>query len=354
MNTSKHQWKRKRHQLASKVESSSISMSIQELIHQENSDEINIKKKKKKNKKKKRNNDEKIINLDISSNSIEPAISDSNIGVIDNNNNDNNSSSPSSSLLYPYTIQDDDHCETPCKAYEDIVPLLRAVATALGKSPNSLRIYDPYYCEGSVVSNLASLGFTDVYNRLEDFYAKIACNSIPEYDVLVTNPPYSGDNMARLLSFCKQSKKPWFLLLPNYVYMKDYYQQILSANTSNYSSSSVSANTSATVPRADSLFYVSPKQRYQYLTPKGRRQQKSAKVTSPFPTFWYCFGSSLLPIRNVASLCDTRLRVDVSMGSPSSLPLVALPDSDPRKKRLRNAEKRKKHKNRKKGDPINT
>lgn len=31
-------------------------------------------------------------------------------------------------------------------------------------------IYDPYYCQGSTVARLASLGFPRVYNRKEDFY----------------------------------------------------------------------------------------------------------------------------------------------------------------------------------------
>jgi hypothetical protein len=34
---------------------------------------------------------------------------------------------------------------------------------------SELRIYDPYYCDGSVIRNLAELGFTNVYNKKEDF-----------------------------------------------------------------------------------------------------------------------------------------------------------------------------------------
>lgn len=63
-------------------------------------------------------------------------------------------------------------------------------------------------------------GFDNVYNRMEDFYAKIASNSLPEYDVLVTNPPYSGDHFRRICEFCRASDKPYFLLLPNFVYIK--------------------------------------------------------------------------------------------------------------------------------------
>ena len=40
-----------------------------------------------------------------------------------------------------------------------------------------------------------------VYNRNEDFYAAISQKTTPEYDVLLTNPPYSGDHWDRLLEF---------------------------------------------------------------------------------------------------------------------------------------------------------
>ena len=56
--------------------------------------------------------------------------------------------------------------------------------------------------------------------RKEDFYAAHANNSLPSFDVMVTNPPYSGDNMEKLLDIACSVGKPFFLLLPNYVYRK--------------------------------------------------------------------------------------------------------------------------------------
>lgn len=52
---------------------------------------------------------------------------------------------------------------------------------------------DPYYCAGGVVERLAALGFTNVYNRNEDCYAKWAEAGRPgvapvDYDILLTNP----------------------------------------------------------------------------------------------------------------------------------------------------------------------
>ena len=64
------------------------------------------------------------------------------------------------------------------------------------------------------------------YNKCEDFYARISAGDIPPHDVLVTNPPYSGDNVERLLAFCKSNDKPFALLMPNWVYMKPYVHHV--------------------------------------------------------------------------------------------------------------------------------
>lgn len=154
---------------------------------------------------------------------------------------------PSDANEYPYSVTDDDHCETPVEAYIDISFLLRRVAESVGKSNESLKIFDPYHCEGSVIARLGSIGFKNVHNEKEDFYASILNEEIPEYDVLVTNPPYSGDHMRKLLKFCAESKKPWLLLLPNYVYTKEYFIPSL---------------------LGQKPFYVAPKKRYLYSTPK--------------------------------------------------------------------------------------
>jgi len=104
-----------------------------------------------------------------------------------------------------------------------VEPFLFNLAKAMKKEKKTLRIYDPYYCEGSMVAHLNALGFENVYNRNEDFYEKVATKSTPEFDVLVTNPPYSGDHFKRILSYCRDSNKPWLLLLPNFVCRKSYY-----------------------------------------------------------------------------------------------------------------------------------
>jgi hypothetical protein len=134
-------------------------------------------------------------------------------------------------VVYPYVVDTADHCETPTDAYADIRPMLDAVATKYNKTRATLRIYDPYFCEGSMRARMASLGFTNVINEKRDFYADVegtgagegvGCPQVPDFDVLVTNPPYSGDHVPKLLAFAACCGRPFFLLMPNYFYMKEY------------------------------------------------------------------------------------------------------------------------------------
>ena len=124
-------------------------------------------------------------------------------------------------------VDEADHCETPFRAYRDVEPFLFALAKALKRTKATLRVYDPYYCEGSMVAHLNALGFESVYNENEDFYERVATKTTPEFDVLVTNPPYSGEHFKRILSFCRACGKPWLLLLPNFVCRKQYYLSLI-------------------------------------------------------------------------------------------------------------------------------
>ena len=80
----------------------------------------------------------------------------------------------------PFDIPSADHCETPSLAYAHIGPFLQHIATQLspGQTPvkacASLKIWDPYFCSGTVIDRLKALGFPQVHNVNEDFYATIA------------------------------------------------------------------------------------------------------------------------------------------------------------------------------------
>ena len=197
---------------------------------------------------------------------------------------------------HPFEVDAADHCETPFAAYQDIEPFLFRVALALRKPKEKLRIYDPYFCEGSVAKHLARLGFTCVYNENEDFYAVVRQGRVPEHDVLLTNPPYSGDHFRKILEFCGRSRKPWLLLLPNFVCRKAYYQPSLglepgagdatgACQKTNGGGGDAPAREAAT---EKPLFLIpDPARPYRYWAPGRAGHETRAKGTTPFETFWY-------------------------------------------------------------------
>jgi len=205
--------------------------------------------------------------------------------------------------IFPYPIDTDDHCETPLVAYEHLAPLLEQLLSSIGKRESSdLAIYDPYYCNGSVITKLDSLGYTNVYNKKEDCYkvwkkqesyssVDNDGNTLPAFDAFVTNPPYSGDHIHQLMQYvtssipprCYSSSSlstttttPWFLLMPNWVHKKDYYLHAIQK-------------------RHIRPFYMIPKKRYVYEPPKEFREKKASdthKKSSPFVSMWYIWGGS--------------------------------------------------------------
>lgn len=104
----------------------------------------------------------------------------------------------------------------------------------------------------------------------------------PAFDVLLTNPAYSADHVPRLLQFCASLHAPCLLLMPSYVYCRDYFR-----------------------PHAKQYAFLTPPFRYKYQSPantanaKGERRRSgsgsSGTVTSPYVTFWYLrMGDALL------------------------------------------------------------
>ena len=182
-----------------------------------------------------------------------------------------------SPVVRPFAADEDDHCETPAAAYADVAPALHALACQAGKTATTLRIYDPYFCDGAVVRNLNKLGFTNVYNRCEDFYRAVSAGTTPAFDVLVTNPPYSGDHMEKLFHFATECGKPWLILVPNYVATTAWYPAVV----------------------GERALFVAPSKRYQYVSPTGARSglvgggcgsggsKKAANTTAPYVTLWF-------------------------------------------------------------------
>ena len=229
----------------------------------------------------------------------------------------------------PFAAEPGDHCETSPLAYRHIVPVLNLIAKAIGKEPSSLQIYDPYYCAGmlsnvyflvlfpssfirtchnvmyagAMVSHLNKLGFNNVYNKPEDFYQVIQDGDVPEYDVLVTNPPYSSGHFDKLLDYIAENDKPVLLLLPEH----------LSKNSSIYSE--------------EQFCFLSPPERYHYWTPAGMRTEQEhnskkkkqhmnlilGRRNSPFNSYWYISMEPIMTNDQFMS-CANRGEVELTEG----------------------------------------
>ncbi len=128
-----------------------------------------------------------------------------------------------------FEVDYNDHFETPKQAYIDLLPWLEAICSQMQKPRNELRIYDPYFCQGKMKQYLNELGLSYVINENRDFYDDIRKKKIPDYDVLITNPPYSGEHKMKLLHFLENNKRaqPFALLLPVYTVTKSYWRDYL-------------------------------------------------------------------------------------------------------------------------------
>ena len=128
------------------------------------------------------------------------------------------------------------------------------------------------------MERLGELGFGKVINENKDCYKEW---DTMQYDILVTNPPYSGDHMEKMVQFLARKKKPFAFLVPNFVVKKPYHRTLLEPSRP---------------------FFLLPKSRYVYLPPKNFREKKKSdthKKSSPFVSIWHCHAGAMTP-----SLCE--------------------------------------------------
>jgi hypothetical protein len=78
-----------------------------------------------------------------------------------------------------FEVEYNDHFETPQQAYVDLLQVLKHAAKDARKALTDLVVYDPYYCNGRVVSLLNNLGIRNIINRNRDFYQDIRSRSLP-------------------------------------------------------------------------------------------------------------------------------------------------------------------------------
>lgn len=210
---------------------------------------------------------------------------------------------------HKFDTEPSDHAETPQAAYIDIQPFLEATGKSLKKTKRDLVIYDPYYCDGGVVTRMKSLGFR-VLNANEDCYMVWKRGAEPKYDVLMTNPPYSQDHLERIVEHCASSGRPFCLLVPSYVLGRVYWQTA-AATLSQHGSSP---------------FFVCPHRRYSYEPPAWA---SDAFATSPFPSMWFCWHPEP-PVPRQANFKPQRVQI---FWEADDVPSEQRDITDPKKKR---------------------
>ena len=219
---------------------------------------------------------------------------------------------------FPYPTDYNDHFETPARAYEDIFPLMEYILAGKQKHDSKKMpaiaepqhkqgrtsekvIYDPYYCAGRAATLLngvfqrAKISTSTpirIQHEKRDFYRDIKQNTVPQYDILVTNPPYSGDHKERCLDFAVSQLKiygrPFFLLMPNYVAMKEYFRKTVLEGSGS--------------KKEIQTFYIAPSSTspYEYDHPDG-----TGYLVSPFASVWICGLAYTERTANSKSVIDT-------------------------------------------------
>lgn len=100
-----------------------------------------------------------------------------------------------------------DHYSTPVEAYQMIQNYI----------PQNIRIYDPFYCDGSCAEHLRTAFPTcEIIHQDKD-----AFSWMPEFDMIITNPPYSLKK--KCLEWMMSLDKPFCCFLPGtYLMTKEF------------------------------------------------------------------------------------------------------------------------------------
>ena len=179
----------------------------------------------------------------------------------------------------PYDLRRDpaDDCETPLEAYVHVAFVLSKICQRKKVHKSALRVYDPYFCAGAAAERLRALGFASASNEDVDFYAALGepgdddvSNargaepnrepSLPAHDVLVTNPPFSGDHCRRLVTFlaARDAGAPFALLAPEYVHRKAWFAPL--------------------ARKCKDMLFIVPRTRYAFIARHGGRSANATKT----------------------------------------------------------------------------
>lgn len=174
----------------------------------------------------------------------------------------------------PHDLRRDpaDDCETPLEAYVHVAFVLSKISQKKNVRKSALRVYDPYFCAGAASERLRALGFASACNEDVDFYAALGdtesrvddgstnAPSLPAHDVLVTNPPFSGDHCRRLVAFLATRPRdvPFALLAPEYVHRKAWFAPL--------------------ARKFEDMLFIVPRTRYAFVARNGGRSANASRT----------------------------------------------------------------------------
>jgi len=103
---------------------------------------------------------------------------------------------------------DSDEWQTCKESWANIAPLLGHF--------KKKRVWMPFYYDGVCASHLRQVGFKNVYHKKRDFFALAKDKAfLSQIDVVIDNPPYTGEQMKTdVLKTLKEIDKPFVMLLP--------------------------------------------------------------------------------------------------------------------------------------------
>jgi hypothetical protein len=230
------------------------------------------------------------------------------------------------------------HFETPFQAYLDIKPVIDWLCTSqLKTEKHTVRLYDPYYCNGKTAKQLKDLGYDNILHEKRDFYKDISNDTVPAHDIFITNPPFSDSHKTQCLSYCFQklrepfespdenNKKaiPFLLLMPAYVAAKQYYREFLSKEPES----------------VNDMVYLIPSTTYKYNHPEN-----TGKDDCPFNSLWF-FGLAKNHINSFQNYMDSlplesrRLTLATSLAQLQNLEVITS-NNRPNPKQRRRVRKR--------------
>lgn len=193
---------------------------------------------------------------------------------------------------HPFKANYLDHFETSMDALQHLLPAIRAHQELTHPScPEKYCIYDPYYCAGKIVELWRQLGIATIHED-RDFYKDIEEGTVPpfnSFDILVTNPPFSGDHVERLFHFLVEKyQRPFAVLLPDYIATKKWYQELIETHFASAQQGPRApwplASSAPTPPKKLGVepSYIVPRQWYNFEHVDGTGHDKSH-----FKSMWY-------------------------------------------------------------------